>query len=46
MKSEIKTPLRKQFEKETGAHPFADQQYIKWLEKKLENKLIKNENNR
>jgi len=25
--------LREQFEKETGAHPFADQKYIEWLEK-------------
>lgn len=27
--------LREEFESETGAHPFADQQYIIWLEKKL-----------
>lgn len=25
--------LREEFESETGAHPFADQQYIEWLEK-------------
>ena len=29
--------LRKQFEKETGSHPFADQQYIKWLEQRVVN---------
>lgn len=28
--------LREEFESETGAHPFADQQYIEWLEKLVE----------
>lgn len=28
--------LREEFENETGAHVFADQQYIQWLEKLVE----------
>ena len=28
--------IREEFESETGAHTFADQQYIKWLEKLVE----------
>ena len=28
--------LREEFTSETGAHPFADQQYIEWLEKVVE----------
>jgi len=28
--------LREEFESETGAQPFADQQYIEWLEKVVE----------
>ena len=31
--------LREEFESETGAHPFADQQYIDWLEKVVERQL-------
>lgn len=35
--------LREEFESETGAHPFADQQYIKWLEKVVEQqRVVKN----
>lgn len=30
------TTLREEFETETGAHSFADQQYIKWLENIVE----------
>lgn len=32
---EKRKELRLEFEKETGAHPFADQKYIQWLEQKL-----------
>jgi len=35
--------LREEFESETGAHAFADQQYIEWLEKLVEKqRLVKN----
>jgi len=35
--------LREEFESETGAQPFADQQYIEWLEKVVERqKQVKN----
>lgn len=30
------TTLREEFESETGAHAFADQQYIEWLEELVE----------
>lgn len=30
------SPLREEFEMETGAHRFADQDYIKWLENLVE----------
>lgn len=35
--------LRQEFQSETGSHPFADQQYIEWLEKVVERqRLVKN----
>lgn len=35
--------LREEFESETGAHAFADQQYIEWLEKIVEQqRVVKN----
>lgn len=33
---EKSTTLREEFESETRAHAFADQQYIKWLEKMVQ----------